>query len=292
MPRILELVENAAGRIWNNKISAYVLLTATGIAALILMFSRDPVPGVAVAVLGLAAALTAIRELEAPEKIAWVFIFSVLLYAELRAIRIENESHKQEIENLHQEFEIILQREEHAFEVTRDGFKETKGGFDKTLKATNETLNQTRPHADIQYAQENIFLLDAKGNAVRAPNDLYVANRRYEIALQFVNRGATDATDVKVLAGVYLAPYEDQNTPQKAVGSFLRFWSSRKPTDWSENHAVDVGHKFRFLVPNEMELQTFYKSFSQEDISALKDKNWRIYFLTRIEYSEQDWALA
>ena len=269
-------MDSSVKQLWNNKVLGYVLLGLGALSAIFLSRWDHPLPGVAIAILGLAAAITAIREMNPMEKVAWVFVFSGLLYAEIRAISVDRK----------------IQDVQHDLETKKmfDSFKAEQESLQQTLNTATMTLQQTQPHSYLQWTAEDVFLPDQEGHRISGQSR-YIANRPYEVILNFVNRGAVDAQNVKAMSRVYLGANGLRIAPRDAVRDFLKRWNSWKvPMEPTPNTAnapkVDSGRVWRTIIPEEKEVQNFYRSFSSDEINALEHHKEAIYFLTRIEYSD------
>ena len=256
---------------WNNRALGYVLVCSVGVAAVVLFFSTETSVGVGVAILGLAAAITAIRELSAPEKALWMFVFFVLLGAELRAINRERADRK------------------HDADVNQTHFDQLIEEFNVDQKALMKTLEQTHPYSHIQWTGEDIFLRDR--NRDRRKGSVYEVNEDYEVQLNFVNRGMVDAQNVKAMSRVYVDVYHNDIAPRNSVEDFVKRWNAWKipetPTpNRGDTPGVDDGRTWQAIVPEEPEVQTFFRKFTDKEMTELGSKDWSVYFLTRIEYSD------
>jgi hypothetical protein len=74
--------------IWDHPITACALGMAA-VCAIVGFLDHSPTPGVAIAVLGVVAAVISIRTLSSYEKFFWTLVAFGLLYAEIRAIRVD-----------------------------------------------------------------------------------------------------------------------------------------------------------------------------------------------------------
>jgi hypothetical protein len=118
---------------WDHKITAVTL----GIAAFIavcLFLRHSPVPGVAIAVLGVVAAVMSIRALSSYEKVFWTLMAFGLLYAEIRAIRVdraEQTRHALEDRAAQDEHFLALRKaQDEEFLATKTGINSLQSSFD------------------------------------------------------------------------------------------------------------------------------------------------------------------
>jgi len=98
-------------------------------------FPYDPVPGVAVALLGLAAVVVAVRlEMEMWEKIGWILVATVLFVAEIHSIYIDRDKHELE--------------QSDATKAQLRGFADIGGGIEQSVHESDRNFQDTMARSD------------------------------------------------------------------------------------------------------------------------------------------------
>lgn len=110
---------------WEHSVTSWVLGLIAAITA-ICFLHRSPVPGVSIAVLGVVAAVMSIRTLSTFEKFGWMLIVFALLYAEIRAIRVDRtEANKHALEDRQDQYSnfLTLSRQQQSLATNLGGLQ-------------------------------------------------------------------------------------------------------------------------------------------------------------------------
>jgi hypothetical protein len=138
-----------------------------GLATTAALLWRLPAPGIAVAIMGIAAALMAARkEPTAWEKAAWTFMMFGLLLVEILAVRRDRKEHDKQLADLFQQGTSIKSQAETNFgtieqrieaEISNSGLQ-----FRQTIDKENAVLDTTQNVATL--AQESLDTVSGKGS--------------------------------------------------------------------------------------------------------------------------------
>ena len=156
--------ENITKDIWKHPATG-VILWFTAAAFCAWAWLHTPLPGTAIAVLGAAAVVMSTREMSHRERVLWVFIAFVLLFLELRSIRIDRavDDEKQKVARAEerQGFERILKEERDSFTDVLN--KQTQGFSNVVRLGQHNFLGIVKQSTEAQ--QNNI---EGFSNLIRA----------------------------------------------------------------------------------------------------------------------------
>ncbi|WP_158821469.1 hypothetical protein [Granulicella sp. S156] len=254
-------------KIWEHRVTSLAfVMVGCGIAVFFILHS--PVPGVAVTVLAVVAAIMSIRPLSSWEKFIYMALVFLLLYAEIHAITVDRREqlrHQLEAEaeqNLG--FQGIRQQQNQDFQSTAAGLSSAIEGLKKVLSTTDTTLNQTAPHA-LFGATHNDW-----GNAVIRPGASFLYN------VSFTNTGSELAKKARIYSKMYTGKPDDIATQEQLYFQFEKDW-----TTGSVNTSVGE-------VPINSEKFVTFQSvlLSESEITQMQASTLTIYTFTRIAYSD------
>lgn len=260
-------LEDIAKEIWEHRITAWILGIAAFITTCIFMH-HSPTPGIAIAVLGGVAAIMSIRHLTSVEKFFWILMSFGLIFAEIRAIRVDrSEQIRHQLEDRKAQdldFKGIRDVQDNNFKATAQGLQGAIQGIQSTLKAANTTLIQTKPYAAVQVT--GISFADGAPSTINS-------GVSYPFNLVIINKGNEAADIRKEAVRIYTGTPDDPNAQDQIAKQFEKDWVT----------AVKVPSS---LLPQIPVIMSRYMTFSPEDIAGFSKRNLTVYFLYRVEYSD------
>ncbi|ADV82429.1 hypothetical protein [Terriglobus saanensis] len=293
-------MQDAFKAAWNNRALGYVLLGVTALSAMYMLW-KVPSPGVAVAVLGVASGIIAIRELSAIERVVWVFVLSCLLYAELHAIRTDrntqDQKHAAEVKVQTSEFEEQQKQFKTILDTENAEFKDTKDRISRALDAAEETLIQTAPRADLQIGPILIYPKDPTPEQTASDPKSLSLRRTFTITIDWANRGTDEARRLKILSNAYLVPELEGLSPVSAKDSFNRDWQNffraeKKPDRASQ--IATTGVYYDRMVSGDPHTEQYTRPWGPNDIyNDLIDArskaviHRRMFILVRFDYYDK-----
>jgi hypothetical protein len=246
------------------------LLLQTGAFALAVWWipvHRLPLPGYAVAVIAVLAAVMSIHpDMKWWMKLTWMLLIGLFLRTELRAIsKDRKDSERQALAERKEQsdtFHDMRTAENDGFKATAQGLTDALSGIRGTLKASNATLLATQPHAGMRFDRFEF---------VQAPSTNFQANTPYAINVYTINSGTAEAVNTKVLEKAYIAIADDKDAQDDLVRKFEKDW---------QTEAKGGGPP---VAPNTSQFATVYATMSKNDLDSPRAT---FYILGRVEYSD------
>ncbi len=208
------------------------------------------------------------------EKIAWSILMLLLVFLELRSIRLDGHQHDRDQARVQ-----CLQLE---------GFKEVAGGitasiatsqtqFNKTMEKLNQTLstetntfNQTRPYADVEFDRY-----------VEDPLNPLTLSASRPIGMNFFykNLGKDKALDIWKMGRIYVASSDESIAKSVVIPQFEKSWEQVKRSK-TPGKVLGIGDPPR--------ADNFdFSGFTPNEISDILSGSSKIYFLFRVQYSDR-----
>jgi len=260
-------MENWFRKIWEHRVTSW-LLVSVGFTIAVFFILHSPVPGVAVTLLGVVAAIMSIRPLSSVEKFLYTTLVFTLLYAEIHAITIDRrEQLRHQLEDRtaqEQAFQSVRDKQDEDFSSTASGLEAAISGIKSTLVTADKTLIQTAPHAAIRFTDFKF----AEAN----PGDT-IHPGSFPFNTSIVNKGNDTALVQKELIGIYTGIPDNKAEQERLVKLFTEEWNKKRPQST----------KLFTDIPS---INTTYHELTREDINGFQASTKTIYFLTRIEYSD------
>jgi hypothetical protein len=185
--------ESRAKAFLSNRWSMRMLLMLA-FTCCIRFWLHHPEPGIAIAVLGLLAAIMTFAEMTSTHKVLAILAMFILMIIEIRDI------HKDKLESdvlalkergrQDESFKEIREKQDADFNTTAQGVKEAIEGIKVAIKTATTTFEQTRPHADLHYTT-GIFIVDSPTLLPFRPG------LNYNFKSDFTNSGTQDAVKLR-----------------------------------------------------------------------------------------------
>ena len=259
-------------KFWECRIAAWIVGIVALVPSLYFLW-HSPLPGVAIAVLGAVAVVVSLRRLKPHEKVFWTIVATLLLYGELRAIRVDrSEQNRHQLEDqflLQRQFAGVRQNQDADFQKTAGKIETAIGGIQSTLTTANKTLLQTRPIAIIR--QDRVEFSDQTPGQQKKPGDLLAFND------WFSNAGNADALLRFRLVKLYVAKPDDKETQVELARQFEQ--------DWEAARRTETGDPF-VLVPFSQRFFTTSRAFTLDELKDMAVGTREVYLLERFEYSD------
>ncbi len=134
-------------------------------------FAHLPLPGYAVAVIAVVAAIMSIQgEMRPWQKAAWMLIIGLFLVVELRAIKSDRDDSDAKALQAKKDADIafgkLLKAQDDDFKLTAKALQETINGLTKNLNTAKAIFSQTRPRASINSLNPKMTFLEPTTSGV------------------------------------------------------------------------------------------------------------------------------
>ena len=213
-------LRNKVEELWaSHGLGMWLVFVGTVVAGILLYWPT--VPGVGVAVMGIAAALMAARkEPTAWEKAGWIFMMFALFLVEILAIRKDHREHDEQMATLLSEgHDIKTQAQKKFAEIGTDLKRGVQGILDQSQKNFVNTVQQESRHFDatIKTEKESIDQITGgdsfvtvmpRTDSASGNLQLYISlcsectnSVSGSVVLRQSSTGAVDATDQRIFDG-------------------------------------------------------------------------------------------
>src|SRR5258706_522681 len=222
--RLFHKIESLFKTIWSHPAMSWLLIVGTW-GCCVWFWFWPQLPGVAVTVLGSAAAIMTFRNMHATHKMLATIAIFVLMGIELNDIRKDRAKtdaqqgadRKEASEN----FTAIATGIKTAISNSSEQFHETVAGLKSTLNATRQTIENTRPRAILEFADMS-----------PVPQYLPIAtNHSIVFNVTFINAGNEEAKQLDHLARIYVGKLDDAETQRLMLLDFTKRWKEGQRTN-------------------------------------------------------------
>lgn len=264
-------------RHWFGVLLYTVQFTAFSFALWYIPYRHLPLPGVAVAIIAVLAAVMSIHPKIGPwQKVGYLLLIGAFLVTELRAIRKDRKDATTQADtdrgSQDTKFEAIRKAQDDEFKVTARGLSTAIKGLDtaisgikSTLIASNTTIKQTRPEAYVvmdgwQFAQ--------------SMKQTWGMGLRFIVDFKFKNIGLYTATNIYKFGKFYLV----ENDGLGVEKAYLAFQDDYKKG--RQGPSMLVRDDERLSLDEE-------PGFSVSDMKDVQSEKKQIVAFFRVEYSDK-----
>ncbi|MGO9936208.1 MAG: hypothetical protein ACLPH3_00920 [Terracidiphilus sp.] len=274
--------------VWTHRATALTILLITAAVSL-WAICTVPSMGTSIAILGGVAALMTTRDTMPPlEKAGYIVVITILLVAEVKAIRnndatvksdkdaqnAQYETLKHQTQQLRDQASTILTNTNTAITAGQVQFANTMEQLQGEQRSIEKTVAQTGPHADLEY--RNLSLGEAEGPNPSRPAPLFVAGKSYHLYVQFINAGTDTGTLRSSLGKTYVGKPLDLADQKSLTKRFESDWKTRR---------VPPPAVFSQGIEGISEMMT--DPLTDADIVDVMAKRKALYYLLRFEFSDR-----
>jgi hypothetical protein len=268
--------------VWTSAIFSWTIIVGT-FACCVWFWFWPPLPGVAVAILGAAAAIMTFRDMQNTHKMLATIAIFALMGIELNDIRRDRqEADRQATEQRKRDKEAfgkIASGIDSAIKQSQDQFSATMEGLTPTLEASRRAMENTRPRADVECA----------GISLMSP---FAADAKLKWNVAYVNSGAATAENWEREGKIYVGTPDDLDDQRRFGAEFDKTWVS-------DHQRLCQGEKIGCpaeVKPKEPNLFTFdSEPLNMAEVESILSRNKgrkTIYILVRFVWSDETgtWA--
>jgi len=229
--------------------------------------------GIGIGILGfLGVVVPLIRErISRREKAIWTALMALLLFLELRSIRLDEKQHDREQAfaacEQQRSFQEITDQANRNFDATATGLNSSIKGLGKLLGTTQTIFRQTIPHADLR--SNGVILKNAP-----EPSGSFNSSVKYWFDLPFSNEGSRAAHILRKAVKFYVGKPDDLAAQKQIAAEFEEDWK-----------AVPQSNPSPIVTLGGPHFWSESRIFTNDEIERIM-KGETIYTVERFEYSD------